>query len=60
MNAKQIVKGQTLELKRDNPYGFTDLLVTVEELRYRSGYLTPWIIDPQGRAFRPRDFKRAV
>ena len=58
MKASEIQQGHLLKLKTDNPYGFEgdELYVRVHSLRYQSAYKTPWIIDPDGRAFRPSDF----
>lgn len=62
MKASAIRPDQVLMLKRNNPYGFTgdDLLVRVAAVRCKDGYLTPWVYDSRGNAFRPSDFATCV
>jgi len=58
MNATKIESGHLLKLRKDNAYGFSgdDLCIRVAGLRFKPGYKTPWVIDIDGRAFRPSDF----
>jgi hypothetical protein len=62
VKAAAIRVGDVLMLKADNPYGFEgdERTVRVHAIRRKDGYLTPWIYDADGRAFRPSDFARAV
>lgn len=60
MTASKIQVGATLLLKSDNAYGFGAMPIQVHEIRHKAGYRTPWIIDNQGRAFKPSDFARAA
>ena len=56
MTSNAIRVGDTLRLKKDNPYGFGPALKTVTELRYRNGYKVPFVICGT-EAFKPRDFQ---
>lgn len=63
MRAADITEGDTLKLKRDNPYGLGPVLVRVTAIRENPPYKVPWIVSTDydngsgGPAcFRPSDF----
>lgn len=59
MQAQAIHVGATLKLKRQRAeaYGFEHPhYVTVSAITRRPGYITPYIRNAQGEAFRPSDF----
>ena len=45
-----------LKPERMAAYGLTALHVTFASLRYHGTRKTPWVVDPQGRCYRPSDF----
>ena len=62
MRAADISMGDTLRVKKDNPYGFPPDVFTVTHVTTRDGYKTPWIWGTLNRApeiipLRPSDFK---
>lgn len=62
MKADTIRVGDTLRLKKDNPYGWGTFALTVLEVRPRAGYKTPWIVcspttDNTIAYFKPSDFQ---
>jgi hypothetical protein len=61
MDARTIAVGDTLYLKpeRAAAYGLDGrLMVKVYDKRAPKGYLTPYIYDAEGHAYRPSDFLR--
>lgn len=60
MRAAAISVGDTLKLKKDNPYGLAPQDMTVIALRCNPGYTTPFVyvaeLDAPYNALRPKDF----